>query len=339
MKGPTRRWAAALALLLLAGCAPVGPAPAPEEKPGGTLVVYTSHREEIYWPVIKEFQERTGIWVEVEYAPTSEILDRIRREADAPRCDVIFGGGVESLEANKDCFQPYRTAGHDAIGQAFLSADDSWTPFTALPLVLIYNTRLASGDDAPTGWADLADPRWKGRGAFANPVTSGSCYTSLATALQIYGGDGWDFIRRCAVNLDGSLLENSSDITARVADGTCTLGITLEETAKRQMNAGAGIQLVYPAEGTSAVPDGTAIVSGAPHPENARLFVDFTVSRDVQEMLAADLMRRPVRTDVQPAGNLPPLGELNLIPYDFAWAAHHKDEVLARWTGLLDKGE
>ena len=89
---------AALALtlgLLLTGCAAGERASvsefAPEE--GERLVVYTSHKEEVYWPIIQEFEARTGIWVEVEAGGTSELLARLRREADAPAADVMFGGG------------------------------------------------------------------------------------------------------------------------------------------------------------------------------------------------------------------------------------------------------
>ena len=103
---------AALALilgLLLTGCAAGERASASEFAPeeGERLVVYTSHKEEVYWPIIQEFEARTGIWVEVEAGGTSELLARLRREADAPAADVMFGGGVDSLEAYADCFTPY----------------------------------------------------------------------------------------------------------------------------------------------------------------------------------------------------------------------------------------
>ena len=94
--------------LLLTGCAAGERASASEFAPeeGERLVVYTSHKEEVYWPIIQEFEARTGIWVEVEAGGTSELLARLRREADAPAADVMFGGGVDSLEAYQDCFSP-----------------------------------------------------------------------------------------------------------------------------------------------------------------------------------------------------------------------------------------
>mgnify|MGYP002538878760 CR=1 FL=1 len=70
-----------LLLLLLTGCAAGERASASEFAPeeGERLVVYTSHKEEVYWPIIQEFEARTGIWVEVEAGGTSELLARLRR--------------------------------------------------------------------------------------------------------------------------------------------------------------------------------------------------------------------------------------------------------------------
>ena len=97
-----------LLLPLLAGCAAKQPEPLPCT-PGDAqrLVVYTSHKEEVYTPIIREFEERTGIWVDVVSGGTNELLQRIQQEADAPKADVMFGGGVESLESYQDCFSPY----------------------------------------------------------------------------------------------------------------------------------------------------------------------------------------------------------------------------------------
>lgn len=98
----------ALLLPLLAGCTAKQPEPLPCT-PGEAqrLVVYTSHKEEVYTPIIREFEERTGIWVDVVSGGTNELLQRIQQEADAPKADVMFGGGVESLESYQDCFSPY----------------------------------------------------------------------------------------------------------------------------------------------------------------------------------------------------------------------------------------
>ena len=68
------------------------------------LTVYTSHKEEVYQPIIEEFERRTGVWVRVVSGGTTELLERIAAESDAPAADVMFGGGVESLWAYEAYF-------------------------------------------------------------------------------------------------------------------------------------------------------------------------------------------------------------------------------------------
>ena len=83
-----------------------------------------------------------------------ELLARLRREADAPAADVMFGGGVDSLEAYQDCFSPYFCAGWEGLDPAMRSEEGLWTPFSALPVVIIYNTKLVVPGQI-TGWRDL----------------------------------------------------------------------------------------------------------------------------------------------------------------------------------------
>ena len=94
-----------LAALLLTGCAgaamPTGLAPEESRR----LMIYTSHKEEVYRPIIREFEERTGIWVEIVTGGTSQLLERIEQEQAAPRADIMFGGGVETLSAHRELFR------------------------------------------------------------------------------------------------------------------------------------------------------------------------------------------------------------------------------------------
>lgn len=323
-------------LLLLSGCTPVREdavasyAP-PEEN---RLVIYTSHKEEVYWPIIKEFEERTGIWVEVVSGGTNELLDRIEQESGEPRADVMFGGGVESLESKRELFEPYRCDGAEQLLSRYRSPDDLWTPFSALPTVLIYNTKLVQAG-ALTGWADLLEPEVKGRIAFAAPAISGSAYTGLVTLLSALGGQWEDTLHAFACNLDGLQLDSSGDVLTAVAGGSCLVGVTLEETAMQRIAAGEDLAMVYPAEGTSAVPDASALVKGAPHADNARRFLDFTASADVQRLLVRRFYRRSVRADIEPDGVLPSLSGVSMTDYDIAWASREHDAILMTWAFYL----
>ena len=126
---------------------------------------------------------------------------------------------------------------------------------------------------------------------------------------------------------------------AEVSDGTALAGIALEEAALRKIAEGANIALAYPAEGTSAVPDGTAVVRGTQHPEAAERFLEFTVDRDVQELLPKRFCRRPVlqnvAADTLAAAGLPAPETLRLIDYNVQDAAVRQDAVLMSWSFRL----
>lgn len=316
------------AVLLLTGCTSARKDEEyrlPEEK---KLIVYSAHKQEIYEPIIKEFEERSGIWVEVVCGGTNELLNRIREEDGNDSCDIMFGGGVDSLEAYSDCFIPYRSRQYGRLEQTYASATDAYTVFSKLPVVFIYNTKLVIGPGAPRSWEELLDSRWQGKIAFADPARSGSSYTALETMIQAlderYEAD--EVIRLFQQNLEGSAADDSTQIVEDVIMGRKLVGITLEESAMKYIAKGEDIGMIYPKEGTSAVPDGCAIVKNAPHEENAKLFLEFIVGEDVQHLLEDQLFRRSVRKDI--AGKLP----MKELQYDMGRAEESRDEILETWA-------
>ena len=66
------------------------------------LEIYTSHKPEVYIPVITEFESRTGIWIEIVTGGTNDLLEKIANSKESSLPDLIFGGGIESLEAYKN---------------------------------------------------------------------------------------------------------------------------------------------------------------------------------------------------------------------------------------------
>lgn len=299
------------------------------------LVVYTAHPPDTHEPLLQKFEDETGIKVTVVYAGTGELFQKIQAEAANPQADVMFGGGAESHEANKEFLEPYRPNGADQLAPGAMAADNTWTGFTALPMVIMYNTELVSPEEVPQSWADLADPKWRGKIAMPDPAKSGSAYTSLVTMLEAAGrGDAaWDLVKDIIANT--AILGSSTAAPKGVNDGEYALAITHEEGGAKYKAAGGPVDFVYPSEGTSAVPDATAILKGAKHPNNAKLFVDWTIKKETQEQIVATLKRRSVRLDVNPADGLPPTSEIKLVDYDMDFASGEREAILDRWKDIV----
>lgn len=313
------------------------------------LLIYTSHKEELWKPIVKEFEERTGIWVEVVSGGTNLLLEEIAEKKGEVDADLFFGGGVESLNAFSDYFIPYEAKGIEEVEPQFRSATDVWTPFSALPVVLIYNEKLLSPEELGS-WKDVLDPKYKGKIAMANPAYSASAFTGLLSfekavqeetdSTEDSDGDK-EILPRIAKQLDGKEYTDSGEVPEAVADGSKLVGITLEETALKYMAKGENIGIVYPKEGTTVVPDAGAILKGAKHLENAQKFLDFSISKDCQDILQKRFHRRAVLTSMAGEGE-PSLLDIKKLHYDIPKISAERNRILTDWSfymGLIEDEE
>lgn len=315
----------------------------PSRKEGSSsdddLVIYSPHPMDMTDYIVREFRQRTGIRVKVISGGTGDLIDKVRKQADGVKADLFWGGGIESLETIKDQFQEYRSSEQAEIVDVYTSSHNLWSPFSVLPVVIIYNTKLVSGKLVPGSWSSLLDPYFKDHVIMADPATSGSAFTILVTMLRTMsegkGGkaDAWPFVGRFITQLGpGGFVPGSTTVYNSVAEGEFFAGITFENSALSLKKAGKDIDYRYPSEGTSAVPDGIALLKQAPHPEKAKRFIDFVLGHDVQSILMSKWFRRSVRKDV-PAYQ-PDLSRLNIIDYPISESAAMRSQILSHWTEL-----
>ncbi|HJC05279.1 MAG TPA: ABC transporter substrate-binding protein [Candidatus Enterocloster excrementipullorum] len=311
---------------------------APEEY-SGSVVVYSPHDADPLNAGVNLFMEKyPNVKVEVVAAGTGELCNRIAAEAANPIADVLWGGGADSLAAFKEYFQPYVCANDEFIGEAYKDPDDLWIGESPLPMVIFYNKELIERDGLtiPEAWEDLIDPAWKGKIAYCLPSKSGSAYTQLCTMILGHGGkeDGWAFIEQLYDNLDGKIVDSSGKCHKMVADGEFHVGITIEKSAIQYADD-PNVGFVYPSDGTSAVPDGVALVKDCPNEENAKLFIDFVTSKECQEDQSQNWGRRPVRNDLEVGEGMAKLDDLVLVDYDFDWAANEKESIIERFNDIM----
>ena len=313
-----------------------------EKKPEdytGTLTIYSPHDSDPLNAGVAGFEALyPNVKVEVIADGTTNLIHKIEAEAGKPIADVLWGGGADTLAAFKDCFQPYKPSCTDKIDPSLVDAEYYWVGESPLPMVFIANTTLIPEEEIPTTWKDLADfdTDKYGKIAIADPLSSGSAYTQLCTILFLYGdasddyAAGWDMVAKIMPKLE---VKNSSSLAHKdIYAGENVLGITLEKAAIKYTED--FMKVVYPTDGTSAVPDGVAIVKGCPNQELAELFVEYVLGYDCQVAQNADWGRRPIRSDVEPQG-LAPLGDITLMNYNFDYAANNKEAIGEKWQELL----
>ncbi|KFC74841.1 putative 2-aminoethylphosphonate ABC transporter, periplasmic binding protein precursor [Bosea sp. LC85] len=274
------------------------------------VVLYTAHKSSIVQKMIPLFEAETGIKAEVVQLGSGDVFRRARAEAGAPKADVIWSVTGSLLSENADLLSPYTTKEQAAIDERFV-ASPAWTPYTTVIYVLMVNSRMVKDAEIPKTWAELSDPKWKGKVASARADNSGSAFQQMTTVLTAGGDKGWEVYGKLAKNFIFS--DSSGAVPRYVADGEAPLGLTLEDNALEYVAGGAPVKIAYVADGTTTSPDGVALVKGAPNPEPAKRFIDWALSKKTQEALVKEAGRRSVRKDVAAPGEVKPLAELTLV--------------------------
>ncbi|GHU43013.1 iron(III)-binding protein [Spirochaetia bacterium] len=288
-------------------------------------------------PIEEMFEKATGIDLEVIALGTGEALKRIESEKNNPLADVLWSGAVTSVKPKMELFENYRAANEQYTDPRYQNVEGPLTRFDATGSIMIANTKLLGGKTF-TGYADLLKPEYKGKIAMADPAASSSAFEHLETMLFAMGGGdtpaGWDYVTKFAAQLDGKLLDSSSKVYKGVADGEYTVGLTFEEGGVTSIKSGAPVQLVYMVEGVTYRGDGIEIIKGCKNLENAKKFLDFCTSREVQSFIN-EAGRRTVRTDLPPSTTLKPVAEMKILDVDEDFAASKKQEWIGKFKEIF----
>src|SRR5690554_4555331 len=294
------------------------------------LVLYNAGTSELIEATVAKFNEaHPEINVIVVSAGVGQHTTRIESEASNPRGDVFFGASVESFQAIIDLFEPYQAAHHDEYDPVFVDPENRYYGYSQPLQAFIVNTNLLPLDEAPTSWADLADPRFAGKIIMANPSLSGSAYAQLAQILQLYD---WDLVEGVVRNT--SFVTSSQLVFQNVARGEIEIGVTGESNIATLISEGWPVTAVYPSEGTGLRFDSMGIIAGGPNPEAARVFMDWATSLANHEV-ATQHFRRSVRADAPAPEGLAPTADIPTFNYDPDLAAATRDENLRRFDELF----
>ncbi|HCM25904.1 MAG TPA: ABC transporter substrate-binding protein [Treponema sp.] len=293
--------------------------------------MYTAHEDSIINVLAPRFEKETGIKLEYVKLGSGDVIKRAKAEAANPQADVIWSIGGEQLEAENAILAPYTPKEWDKIADVF-KVGTNWLPYTGIMNVFVVNTNMVPANLMPRTWTDLADPRLKKLISSARADKSGSSYMQLCNTLLIYKDKGWDVYKGIMQNM--VISASSGAVPKFVNDGEQAVGITLEDNAFRYVQGGGPVKIVYPVDGVVAAPDGIALLKGGPNPEAGKAFIDWCLSKPVQELLVDSMFRRAVRTDCKDPAGLPALSTIKTVAYDFGWAALNKNEFSKKFAEI-----
>ncbi len=299
--------------------------------PAGEVVLYSSNQPELLEVIAQGFKEKTGHTLTSVRMGTGEAMKRIAAERENPLCDVFWSGDVSVLDNAKADFAAYKSPEAQVLDPSMLDKGDLWTASNTHLMVFMVNTDLIPEADMPKSWADLLDPRWKGKIVMANPEKSGTAYAQAYGVYKMFGDEG---LKKLIDN--ASILDSSSLVYKGTADGEFALGITMEYAAYRYVAGGSkNVKIVYPSDGVISAPEGAAVIKNCKHPDEARQLMDYLLSREVEEMIFEKYYRRPARTDTRAMEGLPAVASLKILASDPAEASELKAVILPKWKKLV----
>jgi iron(III) transport system substrate-binding protein len=296
------------------------------------VTIYSAAPQDLLDNVIPAFEKATNIKVEVIKGGSGDLINRLKAEARRSTADVLFSVSTDVVEANSKMFTKFTPDNAKNLAPAF-KINDAAIPFTAVATAIGVNRNQLTPAQYPKTWIDLGNPIYKGKISAGRPDKSGSAYIQLALILQIYGEDkGWEVYRKI---LDNTVLSNSSGAVSKfVNDGEASIGLSNEDTLLKYKLGGGPVELLYPTDGTSAIADVMALTANPINPKGARMFIEFMLSKEAQEILDS-VGRRPVRSDVVTKSALTPIGALKVFNYNDDWAGANRARILAKWNELL----
>jgi iron(III) transport system substrate-binding protein len=305
----------------------------------GELVVYCGVQEEWCRPMVAALEKETGIKVSMTRKSAGEVYAQVKAEAANPKGDVWWGGtGDPHLQAAAEGLtleykSPKMSELQDWAIRQYEAAKGRTVGIYSGALGFGYNTNDIKGE-GPKCWADLIDPKYKDEVQVADPNSSGTSYTMLATLVQIMGEDkAFAYLKALHKNVNQYTKAGAAPAQA-AARGETTIGIAFQHDLVTQVVAGMPVKVVSPCEGTGYEIGSMSIIKGAPNLENAKKWYDWALTPDAQKIgAAAQAFQVPSNKNAPTPKEAPDLSSIKLINYDFAkyGSPEERKRLLQKW--------
>jgi iron(III) transport system substrate-binding protein len=303
----------------------------------GKVIWYTSAEVQVAETIAKAFEAKySGIAIRVERTGAERVYQRIAQERASRvyAVDVVNSSDAAHFVAWKrdDLLAPFVP---EDVARFYppehKDPDGLFATFRLYLSVIGYNTNLVKPADAPKSFADLLDPRWKGKIVKGHPSYSGGIMTAT---YQMARDLGWDYFEKLA-RQSVMQVQSSADPPRVLARGERAV---MADGADQQLfvlkDAGRPVEVVYPAEGAPLVVGPNGVVKAAPNPNAARLLQSYLFSVDAQQLIM-DLAYRSIHPHTAERPGRTPLRDIKTMKDDPIAVEKESDEVKARYARIF----
>ncbi len=288
------------------------------------------------------YTRTTGTRINIAMKGSGEALAQIIAERENPKTDIWFGGtGDPHLQAaEQNLTLEYKSPSlpqlHAWARQQAAQSSYKTVGIYSGPLGFGYNTELLAKKKLPVpkSWNDLLAANLKGEIQVANPASSGTAYTMVATLVQLMGEDkAFDYLKKLHKNISQYTRSGTGPIKA-VARGESTISISFVHDGPGEKLNGFPVETVTPSDGTGAEIGSMSIIKGARNLEAAKKFYEWALTPSAQEMAAAaKQFQLPSNQSAKNDARIPDFKKIKFINYDYAryGASAERSRLIAKW--------
>ncbi len=301
------------------------------------LAVYTA-LENDQLKIFKDTIEAAVPDVDIQWVrdSTGVITSRILAEKASPKADLVLGLAASSLLLFKTegLLEAYQPAGADKLKEAYHSKDGSFTGMDAFLGVICYNTAegAKAGTTAPKAYADLLDPKFKGKLVMPHPASSGTGYLMVAAWVQTMGADAaWKFMDGLHENM-AVYTHSGSAPCVQAAKGERLAGLGFDMRGAKEKSAGAPLDVILASEGAGWELEASAIMKGTKNLGAAKKVMDWVASKPANELYSKyyALVAHPDVNNLPP--NYPAGAEAKMAKIDLQKMADGREAILKEWS-------
>jgi iron(III) transport system substrate-binding protein len=288
------------------------------------------------------YARTTGVKVNISMKGSGEALAQLIAEKENPKTDLWFGGtGDPHLQAAEQNLtlehkSPSLAQLHPWAQQQAEQSKYKTVGIYSGPLGFGYNSELLAKKKLPVPkvWADLLNPALKGEVQVANPASSGTAYTMVATLVQLMGEDkAFDYMKQLHKNISQYTRSGTGPIKA-AARGETTVSISFVHDGVGEKMQGFPLETVTPADGTGAEIGSMSLIKGARNLEESKKFYEWALTPAAQEMaVAAKQFQLPSNKNAKNDPRIPDFKKIKFINYDYAkyGASNERRRLIAKW--------
>jgi iron(III) transport system substrate-binding protein len=316
----------------------VTPALVEAAKKEGKVVWYTSVDLKLSEQIGKAFEAKyPGVTCKVERTGAERILQRIGQEytANVHAVDVVNSSDASHLVYWKDqgMLAPYVP---EDVAKFYpdehKDADGTYASFRVFLCVIAYNTTLVKKEEAPKSFADLLDPKWKGKIVKAHPGYSG---TIMTATYQMSRDLGWEYFEKLAQQ-NVLQVQSAADPPKKIALGERAIQADgVEYLIHQERESGQPVEPVYATEGTPLIVGPNGLFKAAPNPNAARLFQSFSFSPECQQLCIDIGGLRSVHPQIKEHAGRTPLGKIKMMKDDAAAVLKNGEQIKAHYVKIF----